>query len=104
MRGELMRFLKKFLRDHKGDLSLSVNAIVVFVLAFAMLGVGLFVTNLLRESIGDVVPTVIQPDQIGTPPDTLTPVVFSTSGDKITLEYAKDARLRMGIYNKFSVA
>jgi len=34
----------------KASLNLSVNAIIIFVLAFAMLGVGMFVTNQLRST------------------------------------------------------
>jgi hypothetical protein len=33
----------------KGSLNLSVNAIIIFVLAFAMLGVGIFVTSQLKN-------------------------------------------------------
>jgi len=33
----------------KASLNLSVNAIIIFVLAFAMLGVGMYVTNQLRD-------------------------------------------------------
>lgn len=36
----------------KASLNLSVNAIIIFVLAFAMLGVGIFVTNQLRDTAG----------------------------------------------------
>jgi hypothetical protein len=35
--------------NKKGALNLSVEAIIIFVLAFAMLGVGIFVTDQLRE-------------------------------------------------------
>ena len=41
-----MRFKKI---PKKGAMNLSVEAIIVFVLAFAMLGVGIFVTNQLRD-------------------------------------------------------
>ena len=35
--------------SRRAALNLSVEAIIIFVLAFAMLGVGLFITDLLRE-------------------------------------------------------
>ena len=44
----------------KGSLELSVNAIVVFVLAFAMLSVGFFLVNMIRGQLQDVVPQVFK--------------------------------------------
>ena len=37
--------------NKKAALELSVNAIIIFVLAFAMLGVGLTVTNMLSKKV-----------------------------------------------------
>jgi hypothetical protein len=48
-RGVKMRFK----RNRKGDLNLSMNAIVTLVLAMAMLGVGLFVVNMVMSQTKD---------------------------------------------------
>jgi len=86
-----MRFSKK------ASLNLSVNAIVVFVLAFAMLGVGLYVTNLIRESVGGGVMEVVNLQDLKNPPSAEDPITISR---EVTLKKGKEIKLDIGYYNK----
>ena len=81
----------------KGSLSLSVNAIVIFVLAFAMLGFGLFVINMLQGEIGRVVPDILDRDSWDSPPNSENPIAF-----KGTFNFKPDSENTMGIgfYNR----
>jgi hypothetical protein len=45
-------------RTKKGDLNLSINAIVTLVLAMAMLGVGLFVVSMVQKNAGTSLSTL----------------------------------------------
>jgi hypothetical protein len=87
-----------FMRGKKGDLSLSVNAIVIFVLAFAMLGVGLFISNMVKDRAGSSIDSAFgslgnleqKPDATNT--ITLTNDISIKQGGKLTLN--------AGFYNK----
>ncbi|MBN2458494.1 hypothetical protein JXB31_05175 [Candidatus Woesearchaeota archaeon] len=80
----------------KASLSLSVNAIVVFVLAFAMLGVGLFFTNMLREKIsgaGDI----MDPEDLQVKPTSDRPLTIPTQVD---VKKNKDKTISIGYFNR----
>lgn len=88
----------KLRSSKKGSLELSANAIVIFVLAFVMLGVGLFITNLLKEraaeaiegSFGSLEGLKQQPDAINT----------ITVPDTISIKRGSKLKLEVGFYNK----
>jgi len=63
----------------KGSLSLSVNAIVIFVLAFAMLGFGLFIIQKLQGQTDSWTDKAFDMDDFSTPPSSKNPIVFSES-------------------------
>lgn len=81
----------------KGSLSLSVNAIVVFILAFAMLGVGLFFVNKVRGSI-DIDPNSFLPsDQLKNPPSSDDPL---TIDNEIKMKARDQKKVLVGFYAK----
>ncbi|MFH1439973.1 MAG: hypothetical protein ABIG89_05370 [Candidatus Woesearchaeota archaeon] len=86
-----MRFSKN------ASLNLSVNAIVVFVLAFSMLGVGLYVTNLIRENVGSGITSVVNIQDLKSPPSAEDPITVSR---EITLKKGKEIKIDIGYYNK----
>jgi len=81
----------------KGSLELSVNAIVVFVLAFAMLSVGFFLVNMIRGQLQDVVPQVFKLENFQTPPDSQNPLVFTPN--EIKVESGGETTIGIGYYN-----
>lgn len=82
-------------QNHRGSLSLSVNAIVVFILAFAMLGVGLFFVNKVRGSI-DIDPNSFLPaNQLKNPPSSDDPL---TIDNEIKMKPSEEKRLTLGFY------
>src|SRR3989338_9092761 len=99
-RGGFMRihnFSKKI--DRKAALNLSVEAIIIFVLAFAMLGVGIFVTDQLRN---------IGTQGIETSEDILASIEESPTADKpivgikkagVSLPANDQLELSIGFYN-----
>lgn len=102
-RGGRMIFSKsvkqKFSKSRKAALNLSVEAIIIFVLAFAMLGVGIFVTDQLRE-IGTAGIAKSQDilESIGETPTADKPIVgISKAG--LDLPYKKQTQLEIGFYN-----
>lgn len=81
----------------RGSLSLSVNAIVVFILAFAMLGVGLFFVNKVRGSI-DIDPNSFLPsDQLKNPPSSDDPL---TIDNEIKMKAKEQKKVLVGFYAK----
>ncbi len=80
----------------KGSLSLSVNAIVIFVLAFAMLGFGLFVINMLQGQIGEKVPGIFDTDAWNPPPSSQSPIEFKGS---LVFQKGKTKTIGIGFYN-----
>ncbi|MBI5393380.1 hypothetical protein HZA96_05915 [Candidatus Woesearchaeota archaeon] len=85
-------------RKHKkGDLSLSVNAIVVFVLAFSMLGVGLFVVNLIKEKVSKGVETAGNLDDLKTPPTSDNPLIID---EEVKVKNKKLTKLDIGFYHR----
>lgn len=83
----------------KGSLQLSVNAIVVFVLAFAMLGVGLFLTNMIKEQVGGGVMSVVDINELRNPPSADDSITISR---EVTIKKGKKINLDVGYYNKDS--
>lgn len=84
----------------KAALNLSVEAIIIFVLAFAMLGVGIFVTDQLRELGGESLKEAKGIlEQIGETPTADKPLVGITK-QGIDLPYKEESELYLGFYNK----
>ena len=85
----------------KAALNLSVEAIIIFVLAFAMLGVGIFVTEQLRE-IGtkgiEKSETILE--AIGETPTAENPIVGITQ--EFSLPVKKQTSLNLGYYNNMA--
>ena len=83
----------------KGALNLTVEAIIIFVLAFAMLGVGIFITDQLKANGGEC---IIQArgilEQIGETPTADKPLVGITK-EGIDLPYKEEIDLYIGYYN-----
>lgn len=83
----------------KAALNLSVEAIIIFVLAFAMLGVGIFITDQLREIGGESLKEAKGIlEQIGETPTADKPLVGITK-EGIDLPYNEEADLYLGFYN-----
>ena len=81
-------------------LNLSVEAIIIFVLAFAMLGVGLFITDLLREGAGEGIEKALGSlDDIEKKPTSVDPITGITD-EGFNLPFNKVAKLSLGFYNK----
>ncbi|MBU1975210.1 MAG: hypothetical protein KKG59_02275 [Nanoarchaeota archaeon] len=59
----------------RGSLSLSVNAIVVFILAFSMLGVGLFLINQIRTNMAEGTTGAFDINELRNPPTSDRPLV-----------------------------
>jgi hypothetical protein len=83
--------------NKRASLELSVNAIVIFVLAFSMLGVGLYVTNLIRENVGSGITSVVNIQDLKSPPSAEDPITISR---EVTLKKGKEIKLDIGYYNK----
>jgi hypothetical protein len=83
--------------NKKGALSLSVNAIIVFVLAFAMLGVGLTVTNLLSEKVTGGIANLPTDELVIQQPSSTDPI---TLPQNIDLKRNGQEKLQFGFYNK----
>lgn len=83
-------------KNKVAGLNISVNAIVVFVLGFAMLGVGIAFINMIREeligSVGDVVPT----EELDNPATAQNPVTIPR---EISVPANGDTRQMIGFYN-----
>ncbi len=84
-------------KHKKGDLSLSVNAIVVFVLAFSMLGVGLFVVNLIKDKVSTGIGVIDPSKDLKQPPSSENPL---TLDDEINIKKDKLLTQNIGFYNK----
>ncbi len=84
----------------KASLQLSVNAIVILVLAFLMLSVGIFFTNFLKDQLKEGGTKVIDFSDLKMPPSSDRPIVFP---DEITLPKAKSINLEVGFYNTQNV-
>lgn len=81
----------------KGSLSLSVNAIVVFVLAFAMLSVGIIFTNYIKNALMEKGMGAINIEDLQTPPSATDPLTFPTS--EMTIKTNGKKSIDIGYYN-----
>ena len=81
----------------KGSLSLSVNAIVIFVLAFAMLGFGLFLINKLQDTTSPLIDEILTRDNWNPPPN--SEVQIQTKG-ALEFKRGKDSTIGIAYYNK----
>lgn len=84
----------------KAALNLSVEAIIIFVLAFAMLGVGLFITDLLREGAGSGIQKALATlDDLEEKPTSQKPITGITK-EGINVQTNKNTKEFIGFYNK----
>lgn len=81
------------------SLNLSVNAIVVFVLAFAMLGVGLMFTGIIREKVVESTKGIVPKKDFSNPPSASNPLTIS---DQLTIKRGAKKNINLGFYNKGS--
>lgn len=81
----------------KASLNLSVNAIVIFVLAFAMLGVGLTFTGLIRENVTGATKDIIPKSDFKNPPTAQNPITIT---DELTIKRGAKKKVDLGFYNK----
>ena len=82
-------------KNKVAGLNISVNAIVVFVLAFAMLGVGVAFINMIREQImetGDL----IDADDLQNPPSRDNPF---TVPQRLTMSVSDTHEIQVGVFN-----
>jgi len=86
----------------KASLNLSVNAIVVFVLAFALLSVGLFFTNLVRDRIAEGALAAIDLNELKNPPTADNPITIPST---VIIKRGKQkSDLEIGFYNTANTA
>jgi hypothetical protein len=86
--------------NKKGALDLSVNSIIVFVLAFAMLAVGLFFTNYVRTKMLEGTEGMVDITKLENPPDSINPITLPS--DEISLKRMTVKKINIGFYNKGS--
>ncbi|MBN1385843.1 hypothetical protein JW968_02575 [Candidatus Woesearchaeota archaeon] len=82
-----------------GSMELSINAIVILVLAITMLGLGIAFTKRMFTKFGQTL-YVPEPDL---PASAEEPIV-TPSGDQISVQRAKATALTIQIYNSFETA
>ena len=80
----------------RGSLELSVNAIVIFIIAFAMLGVGLFFINKVRTAIDIDPKSFLPPDQMKYPPSSENPLTI----ESIKIKSKAKMDTLIGVYAK----
>lgn len=86
--------------SRRAALNLSVEAIIIFVLAFAMLGVGLFITDLLREGASKGIQEALGTlEDLGEKPTAQKPITGITK-EGLDLEYNELITITLGYYNK----
>lgn len=81
----------------RASLNLSVDAIVIFVLAFSMMGVGLFITKLLRDKSTPLLDEAFDISLLEKMPTSQEPI---TVQNELTLKKGKQATVPIGFYNK----
>ena len=82
-------------KSRRAALNLSVNAIVVFVLAFAMLGVGVAFINLIREQIMDA-GGLIDAEELQNPPSRDNPF---THPQRLSVSVSDTIEFQVGVFN-----
>jgi hypothetical protein len=81
----------------RGSLELSVNAIVIFIIAFAMLGVGLFFINKVRNTV-DIDPgSFIPANQMKNPPSSEDPLTIDS---EVKMKNGDKKKITLGFYPK----
>lgn len=80
----------------RASLNLSVDAIVIFVLAFSMMGVGLFITKLLREKSTPLLEEAFDISLLEKQPTSQDPISIQ---NELTLKKGKDSTVLIGFYN-----
>lgn len=86
----------KLFRNKKGDLSLSVNAIVILVLAITMLGLGLsFIRTMFGKTTGKL-GSVIESTDLETKPTSENPLTIQK---QIELKLGEPKQIEIGFYN-----
>lgn len=86
----------------KASLNLSVNAIVVFVLAFALLSAGLFFTNMIRETITERTFEAINVNELENPPTSDKPITIP--GNVLIKKGKQRDDITVGFYNRDNTA
>lgn len=80
----------------KGSLNLSINAIVVLILAITMLGLGLgFIRNIFGGASGKIA-QALESTSLKNPADSSNPL---TIDDKITMKRTAEKEIEVGFYN-----
>ncbi|MBI3031892.1 hypothetical protein HYY69_00305 [Candidatus Woesearchaeota archaeon] len=80
----------------RASLNLSVDAIVIFVLAFSMMGVGLFITKLIREKSTPLLEEAFDINLLEKQPTSQDPISIQ---NELTLKKGKDSTVLIGFYN-----
>jgi len=85
--------------NKKASLNLSINAIVVLILAITMLGLGLgFIRTMFKGATGKL-SGAIESTSLKNPADSTTPLTIDR---QITLEAGEAQRIEIGYYNAFT--
>ena len=87
-------------KNKRGSLALSMNAIVVIILAMAMLGVGLFIVNSVRSKVT----TELEGGDLRDPTATATslhPIVGP--GDRLVVQQGKPGNFKFSIHNPTAI-
>ena len=82
----------------RGSMALSMNAIVVIILAMAMLGVGIFIVNKIRGEAAGVID--IETPSLKSPADATNPVVLGR--EELEISQGEVTTFRVSIYNTFA--
>lgn len=84
--------------NKKGSLELSVNAIVVLILAITMLGLGLGFMKGMFGKVSQNVDTAIGQNQLTNPPSATNP--FTISSNQITLSRGQSQTITLAYFNE----
>jgi len=87
------------MKNKKGDLSLSVNAIVIMVIAFVVLGLALTFTKIIFKGGTEQLERAIGVPKFEQEATSSNPI---TIGDKVNLGVGKESELTFQYYNKQS--
>lgn len=89
--------MKIFVRNKRGSLSLSMEAIVILILAVVMLGLGLTFVRTMFQNITDKASTAIDVADLAAKPDSGNIVVFSPANPDVKEKSSKT--VQVGFYN-----
>ncbi len=88
------------MRNKKGDLALSTNAIVVLIIAITILGLALAFTRNIFGTLGENVAAIGQGSLLEVPPTYDDPMTLSRTDVDVRL--GSDVRLKIGFFNKYT--